>query len=202
VSRCLPVAIAPLLVALALVGCGGSEPKRAPAATSNLSDRGFINQAPSHHAETMAIARLGERRGQHPRVRALAREIARDHAQEVARMRRLSRVVRVGTGITMIGPSMTALSQEERSELRTAPRFDRLFIDLVVPHLTSTVETARLELAQGANPDLRSLARKIVTNEQPQIAELQRLRTRLYGGPVPEEYFDPERGEEEEEEEE
>jgi predicted outer membrane protein len=193
---------AAVVAAMFLIGCGsgGSEPERGPAATSNLADRGFLNQVPAHHVETIGMARLGQRRAEHPRLRGLARAILDDHERELAQMRRLSRVVRAGTGATMVGPSMTALSLEERHELETTRRFDRLFIDLVVPHLTSAVKTARLELSGGMNPGVRSLARAMIANDQRQIDELQRLRTRWYGGPVPEEFFDPERGEKEEEE--
>ena len=189
------------LSCMLLAGCGGSGGSESGRAPSNLADRGFVNQVPAHHVATIGIARLGQRRGQRPRIRALARAIVDDYEQALARTRRLSRVVQAGTGATMIGPSMTIVSPEERRELETARRFDRLFIDYVVPQLTSAVKTARLELAEGVNPEARAVARTIVANEQRRIDELQRLRTRWYGGPVPEEFFDPERGEEEEEEE-
>jgi uncharacterized protein (DUF305 family) len=203
-SRALLSAVAVASAAL-LAGCGGSggsEPGRSSGPAGNLADRGFLNQVPVHHVDTLRMARLGERRGQRPRVRAIARAVGDDYERRLARIRRLSRAVQAGTGATMIGPSLVVLSPEERHELETEQPFDRLFIDLLVPQLTSAVKTGRLEVTDGVHPGLRALARTMATADQRRIDELQRLRKRWYGGPVPEEFFDPERGEEEEEEEE
>lgn len=190
-----------LAVAVGISACGaGSDAPRRPTAVSNLADRGFLNQMIDHHEEVARVARIGAKRASHRELRAVAREVARLQEADVVDMRRLSKVVRRGLPLTIIGPSMNALSQEEFGELHTTRQFDRLFIDRLVPHLTSAVDTARLELEKGRNASTRAVARRIVATETPLARRMGRWREEWFGAPIPDEAFSPERGEEEEEE--
>jgi uncharacterized protein (DUF305 family) len=51
---------------------------------------------------------------------------------------------------------------------------------MMVPHHMMAIEMARLELSNGSHAELEQAARKIITAQQAEIAQMKALRKRLY----------------------
>jgi uncharacterized protein (DUF305 family) len=69
--------------------------------------------------------------------------------------------------------------------LRHADPFDRMFIDMMIPHHQGAIRMARIELAEGANEESKSLAREIIAAQAAEIEQMNEWRARWYGAPSP-----------------
>lgn len=59
--------------------------------------------------------------------------------------------------------------------------FDRAFIDNMVPHHQLAVAMARVELARGKRPQVRALARAIISDQNDEITLMKRWRADWFG---------------------
>ncbi len=66
------------------------------------------------------------------------------------------------------------------SSLRTAMPFDQAFIQMMLPHHQGAVMMAKAELKDGVNPDLRSLAKRIISAQTGEIGEMQTWFSKWY----------------------
>lgn len=65
--------------------------------------------------------------------------------------------------------------------LPTGAGFDRAFIDNMVPHHQLAVAMARVELARGKRPQVRALARAIISAQNDEITLMKRWRADWFG---------------------
>ena len=59
--------------------------------------------------------------------------------------------------------------------------FDRLYIEMMIPHHESIVAMAEAALPRLTDERLRAIARAVVATQRPEIDELRDLRARFYG---------------------
>ncbi len=62
-----------------------------------------------------------------------------------------------------------------------AAPFDEQFIDSMTPHHESAVVMAQMAVTQAKYPEVRALARGIITDQKKEIAYMGQLRKRFYG---------------------
>ena len=70
-------------------------------------------------------------------------------------------------------------------DLHGAKPFDRMFIDMMIPHHQGAIQMARAELATGKTRRLRSIARAIVRDQAKEIRTMNAWREQWYGVPSP-----------------
>lgn len=100
-------------------------------------------------------------------------------------MGKLKGQIKAGDAKSTLGMNMHAMGMDmNMGALTNARPFDRTFIDDMVPHHRGAVEMARMELAQGKNPEARALAQRIIDSQSKEIAQMNQWRTQWYGGPV------------------
>lgn len=63
--------------------------------------------------------------------------------------------------------------------------FDRLYIDMMLPHHASIVAMAQAALPRLTDPRLREIAQTIIDTQTAEQAELRGYRERFYGSPEP-----------------
>ena len=172
-KKTLPAALA--AGALAVAGCGGDDP---PGATSkapgNGVDRAFVAAMIPHHESAIVMAKIAQRRGESQFVEQLADDIVASQSREIATMRREDAALdRAGIepGTLGVGEHMMGMDDDPR-ELSSADPFDREFIAMMVPHHEGAIEMAKAELARGADPELKAIARDIVDAQQREIAAM------------------------------
>lgn len=66
-----------------------------------------------------------------------------------------------------------------------AEPFDEQFIDSMMPHHESAVVMAQMAVTQAKYPEVRALARGIITDQKQEIAYMGQLRKRFYGSAMP-----------------
>ena len=66
-----------------------------------------------------------------------------------------------------------------------AAPFDEQFIDSMIPHHQSAVVMAQMAVTQAKYPEVRALARGIITDQKKEIAYMEGLRKRFYGSATP-----------------
>jgi uncharacterized protein (DUF305 family) len=180
----LAVAAATLLAA-----CGGNddEGEHTITAAGNATDRAFVAGMIPHHESAIEMARVAQEGGQSKFVQSLADDIVRTQGEEINTMRAIdaelaSSDVEVGD----LGLSEQEMGMHgEMSDLENAKPFDRVFIDMMVPHHQGAIRMARVELAEGKNLKLRELARQIIDAQSREIEEMNAHRTEEFGGPSP-----------------
>jgi uncharacterized protein (DUF305 family) len=190
-------AIALLLLAVALAGCGGDDGDEGAAqrATGNAAERGFLQAMVPHHKSAIAMAEVAVARAEAPEIKRLAEEIRDAQGPEITQMGRIHRrLFRSELRPNPEAHEALGLSPEEAAmeegdptrELRTADPFDRAFIDMMVPHHRGAVRMAEVVLERTRDRELRELARAIISAQNREIKQMNDFRTEHYGGPVPE----------------
>lgn len=179
-----------LLAAGALAACGSDDTSSAgsaPNAAGNGIDRAFVADMIPHHESAVEMARIAERRGQSTFVKELAADITRTQKSEITTMKGIaSRLDAAGVEAESLGIAEHEMGMDaDVSRLQTAKPFDRVFIDMMVPHHQGAIRMARVELAKGSNAEAKQLATDIVAAQAREIRAMNAHRTEAFGAPSP-----------------
>ena len=194
--RLLPVLV---VLAVSLAACGGDDDGSASSGdhesmghTTGTSmagaeiDRAFVAAMIPHHESAIEMAEIAKEQGESDFVKQLADDIISAQESEIETLTRVdgeleSKDVEVGDlGV----PEHMQGMEDDPAELRDADPFDRMFVDMMVPHHEGAIEMAKVELEKGENEELKSLAQDIVDAQQREIDEMNEFREKEYGAPV------------------
>jgi uncharacterized protein (DUF305 family) len=172
-------------VALAIAACGGDDDESAT--SGNEVDRAFVAGMVPHHELAIEMARVAQQRAESQFVRDLAGDIVAAQRNEITDMRRVdAKLAEEGVEIGDLGvPGHETGTEGSASELRSAQPFDRQFIDMMVPHHSGAITQARVELAEGENAELVTLAQEIIDAQSREIRAMNEHRTAEFGAPSP-----------------
>jgi uncharacterized protein (DUF305 family) len=197
----LAAALALAIPASAGVVSAVAAPPHAAKATADATDRAFVREMIPHHKMAVEMARMAKMHGDHAQIRTLAGKII---AAQNAEIRQLTTIA-TSLGVTpakmptngqMSSQTMrdldtlgVTMSQSgmmmNMSDLDGAKPFDRMFIDMMIPHHQGAIRMARAELAKGKNAKLRSIARGIITAQAAEIRQMNSWRKAWYGKTSP-----------------
>jgi len=79
-----------------------------------------------------------------------------------------------------IAPAEAAARPLAAAKAMTTP-FDRQFIDMMAPHHQSAVAMAQVALTRAQHPQIKSLARSIIADQNSEIGQMKTWRTQWYG---------------------
>jgi uncharacterized protein (DUF305 family) len=180
-----------LLAALALiafaavaVGCGKDGEQSSTSLEGNAADAAFIADMTAHHEGAIEMARIAEKRAEHPEIRQLADNIVTAQKGEISVMKTIRRDMH---GMDEHGDGHMGMSDAEMgmemspTELLKARPFDKAFIDAMVPHHQGAVTMAKHQLGKGEQPALRNMAKNIIGAQTKEIAQMRRWRKAWYG---------------------
>lgn len=156
------------------------------------ADARFIVMMIPHHEGAIAMADLALKRSQRPQIRALAERIRTSQSRENAQMRRWYRQwygtdvpawpgpgwgggMGMGQGMGMPG---FATSLEA---LRSAPDFDRAFLEQMIAHHRMGVMMASHAQWGTIHPELRELEAAMVRVQSEEIEQMARWYQQWYG---------------------
>lgn len=188
--------LAALVAAIALAACGDGEDSSADA---KQTDGAFVVAMVPHHESAIEMAETASREGEHREVKELARQIIATQAAEIDDMEVIHQRL-FGEPIGQASHGTLGMSAHEMgmhmdaAGLMGAKPFDREFIDMMVPHHQGAIRMARVQLAQGEDPELMQLAESIIAAQAGEIDEMNRWRTEWYGKPSPAGGMPPEDG--------
>lgn len=87
--------------------------------------------------------------------------------------------------VAVLGALALARCGESEPTLASAPeQYHRAFLEVMVPHHVSAVETASLAAQNAEIPELRELAAQIVQIQEAEIAQMEAIHLRLFGEPL------------------
>ncbi|MFY9265774.1 MAG: DUF305 domain-containing protein [Solirubrobacterales bacterium] len=185
-SKILPVLVAVLIVAAVVTaGCGSDSEDQS--SLGNATDVGFVNDMIAHHQSAIEMAALARKSADHPETRVLADDIATAQKGEITVMRRIGDELRAhgATGDSMGTAAGQMGMESDPSHLAGAKPFDRAFIDAMIPHHLGAIEMARLELQDGEHPELKRIAREIISAQEAEVAKMQTWRKKWFGSALP-----------------
>ncbi len=168
---------------LGMPGMGGEG-----TATAAMSfDQMFIAAMIPHHGSATDMAKVARTNAEHPEIKQLANQIISAQQDEIGRMRAWYKEW-YGTNQVpemdheMMGSMMPGMDMGmEAQDLSGAKPFDKAFIDAMIPHHESAIAMSRHALKQAKRPEIRQLAREIVSSQQKEIDQMKRWRTAWYG---------------------
>ncbi len=175
-----------LLVASSSVQAGTTPPSRPVAAGGCAlppgqasADAHFITMMIPHHEGAIAMADLALQRSARGQIRALAERIRASQSRENAQMRRwyrqwygsdVPRWQRPGRGMGWGMPGFTTSLEA----LRSAPDFDRAFLEQMIAHHRMGVMMASHAQAGSLHPELRDLEAAMVRVQSEEIEQMAR----------------------------
>lgn len=196
------IAIALLGSAVVLTACGddsgeSGNPAPTSVATSvvtsppvsdehNAADIRFAQEMIPHHRQAVDMAALVPSHSSDPRVLDLAARIQQAQDPEITAMtgwlQAWGAPVPEDTGHSGMdhGGMPGMMTDEDMAELEAAQgtEFDRMWLQMMISHHEGAVQMARTELAEGSNPQARTLAQQIIDTQQ---AEIQQMQSMLEG---------------------
>jgi uncharacterized protein (DUF305 family) len=175
-------AAALIVLAAAALGCGGNNDESSSA--GNKTDAAFITDMTTHHQGAIEMARLAQKRGEHPEIRELADGIIAAQKGEIAVMKAIQREMHAmgEHGEGHMGMSEAEMGMDmDPAELDNARPFDRAFIDAMVPHHQGAVAMAKQLIKSGEQPALRKMAQDIIDAQTKEIAQMREWRKAWYG---------------------
>ncbi len=174
--------IAVTLVSLALVACGGSSDGDSEAGANGV-DRAFAIEMIDHHEMAIKMAKVAQDRASKPQVRKLAAAVIVAQQSEIDQLKQIDKQLadeNVETGELGLSDSMMGMNMDD-SMLMRSKKFDRAFIDMMIQHHQGAIRMARVELAEGKDPQLRELAQAIIRDQSTEIEEMNAWRMAWYG---------------------
>lgn len=158
------------------------------AAQFNDADVAFVQGMIPHHQQAVEMAEMAEAQAESDSVRTLAARIAEAQGPEIQTMEGWLRewgVEQADDGGGMAGMDHGSsegmgggmMSGDDMAALEAASgsAFDEMFLAMMIEHHEGAVDMARDEVEQGLNEDAVSLAERIISAQEAEIAEMRDL---------------------------
>jgi uncharacterized protein (DUF305 family) len=159
------------------------------------ADAHFIVMMIPHHQGAIAMSDLAQSRARRPEIKALAQRIIASQSREITQMRQWYRQWYgsdvpswgIGTGYGMgmgmgrgMGWGMPGFGTS-LDALRSAPDFDRAFIEQMIPHHRMGVMMASHAQWNTQHPQLRELEEAMVRVQSQEIEQMAQWYQQWYG---------------------
>lgn len=163
-------------------------------AVHNDADITFVQSMIPHHTQAVAMSQLVAGHTTNPKITALATQIAQAQGPEITQMQGflqswnvpaapnsgMGGMAGTGSGASST-PGMTPgmMSDQQMSQLGTTSgaAFDRMFLQMITAHHSGAITMAQTELRDGASPEGKALAQKIIDAQQAEITTMNPLLT-------------------------
>jgi uncharacterized protein (DUF305 family) len=149
----------------------------------NAGDVAFATQMIPHHQQAVDLSALVPDRSTNPQVIQLATTISAEQAPEIQTLKVFlvqwkenpdSDTGHNGPG-DMAMDGMVDDATMQRLESLKGPEFDTLWLQSMIGHHRGAIEMAKAEIANGANIDAKALAQSIVTAQQAEIDQMNKM---------------------------
>jgi uncharacterized protein (DUF305 family) len=171
--------IAAVLLAFAVMIGSGCAPKVKAAVPYDLM---FIDAMVAHHQGAIAMAQPADSNAMHPELKDFARKVIEDQSREVALMTQWRDQWFPGRPKTpnilaMPGMSKTMMDiSPDHMGMMSGAAFDRMFVEMMIPHHEGAVTMAKDALAKSQRPEIKELAQSIIDAQQGEIVMMNRWK--------------------------
>ena len=192
------VAGATLVLSVALTACGGTTAPgttpatgaataSAPAGTGaqhNDADVAFAQMMIPHHQQAIEMADMAADRAQSADVKALAHQIKAAQDPEIATLNGF--LTNWGAAPAQGGMDHSGMDHSTSTGMMTqtdmdalsgavGASFDKMFLEMMVKHHEGAVAASQREVSDGANPQAKDLASKIISAQNAEIGRMKQL---------------------------
>lgn len=161
--------------------------------TNQPFDQRFLDQMIMHHQGAVMSAQMMIADSARPELRDLAQRIITAQQREIDQMRTWRDTWYGATrdsalpgmmGGGMMGSGMMGgmMNRDQMRQMMGANAdFDRMFLQMMIPHHEAAITMAQQALTQAEHPEIKTLAQGIVTTQQAEIGEMQGYLRAWYG---------------------
>ena len=170
-------------------GMMGASSASSASATFDDADVSFAQSMIPHHRQAIQMAAMAVGRASNAQVKDLAAKISAAQQPEVDTMNGWLTAwgapspmpsMSMGSGMGHGSmPGMMSATDMGSLTAMTGASFDQRFLTMMISHHEGAVEMARQETAQGSDPDVIALAKKIVADQQAEIITMKALLAQL-----------------------
>ena len=161
----------------------------APGDPNRPFDLRFLEQMITHHQSAVMSAQMMIADSARPELRDLAERIITGQQREIAQMQRWRNdwygTTSTGIMLGMMNGGMIGGGMMNRDQMRQMmganADFDRIFLQMMIPHHQAAITLAQQALNQAEHPEIKTLAQGIVTTQQAEITEMQGYLNDWYG---------------------
>jgi uncharacterized protein (DUF305 family) len=147
------------------------------------SDGRFIDAMVPHHQGAIEMARVALKNAGHEEIIELSRNIISSQQAEIEELKAIKKE-EFGTAevpMEMSPQQMRSMGMMmDPQQLANQDPFDKAFIDAMIPHHQSAIVMAQLALEESENPEIKELARNIVSAQQSKIEQMRQWREEWY----------------------
>ena len=186
-TRILATLTVALLATVPLAACGDDGGDSSASQQANATDRAFAAEMIGHHEMAVEMAEAAQKNASREQITELAEAIITTQNAEIAQMKTAEqRLADAGVDQRDLGMTDAEMGMDmDMDMLQSTPGFDRMFIDMMIPHHQGAIRMARMELADGQNPELRDLAEAIIAAQTKEIEQMNAWREDWFGAPSP-----------------
>lgn len=193
-SRLLAVATAGMLTfgAIGIAACGGDDEAGTGTASTtavgaNGTDLAFAAEMIGHHKMAVRMADAANDNASRDEITELADAITTTQTAEIAQLEKAQRrLTDEGLQPKDLGMSDADMGMDmDMDMLMSNDAFDRMFIDMMVPHHQGAIRMARVELSQGKDLEMRDLAKAVIAAQSKEIKQMNAWRKQWYGAAAP-----------------
>ena len=152
--------------------------------TGQPFDQRFLDQMIMHHQGAVMSSQMMIADSQRPELRDLAQRIITAQQREIDQMRTWRDtwygVAGTGANPRMMGGGMNR--DQMRQMMGANADFDRMFLQMMIPHHEAAITMAQQALAQAEHPEIKTLAQGIITTQQTEITEMRGYLRDWYRG--------------------
>jgi uncharacterized protein (DUF305 family) len=157
--------------------------------SSQPFEQRFLDQMIMHHQGAVMSAQMMIADSARPELRDLAQRIIAAQQREIAQMQQWRNdwydATSMGTMPGMMNGGMIGAGMMNRDQMRQMMGanvdFDRMFLQMMIPHHEGAISMAQQALDQAEHPEIKTLAQSIVTTQQTEIVEMQGYLRDWYG---------------------
>ena len=138
------------------------------------ADRDFARLMQIHHQGAIDMAQRLLQGGSDPALKAMAQKMISDQKKEQAELEKfMGNAPSTQSDSSFYRKTMTDM-RTMKMDMTPGGTEDQQFARMMIPHHQGAVQMAQTYLQSGAaNPELRAMAQKMITEQQKEIAELQ-----------------------------
>ena len=144
-------------------------------------DQRFLNQMIAHHQGAVMSAQMMIADSARPELRDLAQRIITGQQREIDQMGEWRQewygTASSGTLPGMMGSGMMGGAMMNREQMRqmmgASADFDRMFLQMMIPHHEAAIAMAQQALTQAEHPEIKTLAQGIITTQRAEVGEMQ-----------------------------
>jgi len=144
-------------------------------------DQRFLDQMIAHHQGAVMSAQMMIADSARPELRDLAQRIITGQQREIDQMGEWRQewygTASSGTLPGMMGSGMMGGAMMNREQMRqmmgASADFDRMFLQMMIPHHEAAIAMAQQALTQAEHPEIKTLAQGIITTQRAEVGEMQ-----------------------------